>query len=293
MRKASSLWIIALFGIFILYSCASDDNSTTDDTAYLEAETRLNVSYGIHEQHTYDLYLPEGRSSDFTKVIMLIHGGGWTSGDKSDMTGIVSVIQNLHPDHAVVNVNYVLATTEIPAFPNQFLDIKTIITKLTNEREELQIKPEFGLIGASAGAHIAMMYDYFYDNDNRVKFVANIVGPTDFDDPFYTENPNFEFLLALLVDENSYPPGTDYSQAVSPLYQVSASSSPTCLFYGTEDPLVPTSNGTNLHQKLIDYSVDTTLRIYEGGHGDNWSQADITDMYSVVSDYLKTYLHID
>jgi len=290
MTKTTFLYIIAFFGIIITSSCSSDDNSAADDTVYLEAETQLDVSYGIHEQHTYDLYLPAGRSSEFTKVIMLIHGGGWTSGDKSDMTGIVSAIQNLHPGYAIVNVNYVLATMEIPAFPNQFLDIKTIITKLTNEKNELQINPEFGLIGVSAGAHIAMMYDYFYDTGNKVKFVANIVGPTDFDDPFYAENPDFEFLLALLVDESAYPPGTDYSQAISPLYQVSASSSPTCLFYGTVDPLVPVSNGINLHQKLVDNSIDTVLKIYEGGHGDNWSQADILDMYGTINGYIAEYL---
>lgn len=290
MRKASFFWIIALIGLITNISCSSDDNSSTDETDYLDAEIRLDVSYGIHGQHTYDLYLPAGRSSEFTKVIMLIHGGGWTSGDKSDMNAAVSVIQSLHPDYAIVNVNYMLATIDIPAFPNQFLDIKTIVQKLTTEKEALQINPEFGLIGVSAGAHIAMMYDYVYDTNNQVKFVANIVGPTDFTDPFYTEDPNFEILLALLVDENAYPPGTDYSQAVSPLYQVTASSSPTCLFFGTEDPLIPISNGINLHQKLMDYSVDTTLKIYQGGHGDDWSQTDVLDMYGIISGYIVEYL---
>src|SRR5690606_20251384 len=138
------------------------------------------------------------RTSASTPVIMLIHGGGWIGGDKSDMNGAVSIIQTLHPDYAIVNVNYVLATNDIPAFPNQFLDIKTIVQKLTAEKEDHQIKPEFGLIGVSAGAHIAMMYDYVYDTNNQVKFVANIVGPTVFTDSFYTQYPNFEILLAFL-----------------------------------------------------------------------------------------------
>ncbi len=275
--------------LFLVYACSNSDD-TTENEIPLEAETYLNVSYGSNPQQVYDLYLPAGRNSTDTKVIMLIHGGGWTAGDKNDMNGTVALLQSLYPEYAIANVNYVLANAENYAFPNQFLDIQTIVNKITSESQELHIKPEFGMIGMSAGAHIAMMYDYAYDNQDQVKFVASIVGPSDFNDPFYDDNFDIPNLIQILVDPSAYPDGTDYLTELSPVSHVSSASSPTCMFYGNEDPLVPESNGTSLQQRLNQFGVDNTLRIYNGGHGDNWSYENITEMQQIIGDYIEMYL---
>ena len=76
----------------------------------IEASVQLNVSYGDDPQQVYDLYLPANRSSSKTKVIVLVHGGGWTEGDKEDMSGFIPFIQNDFPNHAIVNLNYELAS---------------------------------------------------------------------------------------------------------------------------------------------------------------------------------------
>lgn len=252
----------------------------------------LNVSYGSNAQQKYDLYLPADRSANKTKVIALIHGGGWTGGDKADMDFLVPYIKERHPDHAILNINYVLADIQTPAFPNQFLDVEAVVNKLTAEKDALQIKPQFAMIGVSAGAHISLMYDYVYDTDDQVKIVADIVGPTDFTDPFYSENPDFPFLMASLVDENAYPPGTDYAEELSPAWQVSASSSPTLLYYGNVDPLVPISNGHTLNDALTNAQVDHSFTVYEGGHG-NWAPSDIEAMKQQISVYIDSYLNIE
>lgn len=288
--KLSFFKIYYLILILPLFISCSQDDQVVEEEVYLEEEIMLNVSYGNHPQQVYDLYLPAGRTSASTPVIMLIHGGGWTGGDKSDMTQVVYHLQNLHPGYAVVNVNYVLATESIPAFPNQFLDIQSIVNKLTSEKETLQIKPQFGFIGASAGAHIAMMYDYAYDTQDQVKFVANVVGPSDFTDPFYSDQPNFDLYLAILTDLSAYPPGTNLAQTLSPVYQISPLSSPTCSFYGTTDPLVPVSNGISLHDQLTEYGIYNTLKIYVGGHADDWSPEDLADMTQIISSYIDAYL---
>src|SRR5690606_6310776 len=131
------IWSLVLF-ITLTVSCSKEDDTTQEEEQYLEEKIMLNVSYGSHPQQVYDLYLPAGRSSQTTKVMMIIHGGGWTEGDKNDMNTVVNAIRESHPQYAVVNVNYILATLEQLAFPNQFLDIKTIIQKLTSEKEEHQ-----------------------------------------------------------------------------------------------------------------------------------------------------------
>ncbi len=282
-----------LFLISICFSsCDSDESSTTDPLPILEAETRLNVPYGQHPKQVYDLYLPRARSQEKTKVIILVHGGGWTAGDKNEMSEFVHFLKENHPDYAIANINYVLAEIGIPAFPNQFLDLGRVISQLTEQQFELEIHPQFGLIGTSAGAHISLMYDYVYDTTNQVKFVADIVGPTDFTDPFYADNPNFNLLLQVLVDQNAYPSGTPIAQAVSPVYQVSSISSPTILFYGNQDPLVPLSNGQTLKHNLEVNGITHTLRVYEGGHGDNWSAADYADLRQHLESFMLTHLPI-
>ena len=281
----------------LLISCSSDDAPGDDGpiiTEPLLAETFLNVSYGENSQQVYDIYLPAGRTSDKTKVIVLVHGGGWTSGDKADMDNFVDLIQTAHPNHAIVNINYVLASAVqpfVPAFPNQFLDIQSVIDQITDEKETLQIVPEFGLIGTSAGAHISLMYDAVYDNHDVVKMVADIVGPTNFTDPFYANDPLFNLALSALVDESAYPLGANYAEVTSPALQVSNSSSPTILFYGNQDPLVPLSNGELLKTNLTNASVTNSFTVYDGGHGD-WDEASLLDLQVQLSNFIEAHLPI-
>lgn len=292
MKIRHSIFLFLIITTLAFVSCNSDDNFI-DQSVIVSEELRLDVLYGAHPQQTYDLFLPEGRDEANTKVIMLIHGGGWVEGDKADMQDAFDLLRERHPNHAIVNVNYVLANLQTPAFPNQFLDIKSIIEKLTNESSSLRINPTFGIIGASAGAHIGLMYDYVYDTNDAVKFVASVVGPTDFTDPFYADNPEFELLLNLLVDNDAYEDDVDLAIAVSPAYQVSEMSSPTVMFYGNQDPLVPLNNAYTLRTALNAANVENSLNVYNGGHGDDWSELEIASMQSKISQYINMYLAVE
>lgn len=302
--KRPLTFILLLFLLLVLSpGCSSSDDDTfvpeaqeeiADTPAPLSNLVLTDVSYGENDQQVYDLYLPEGRSSSKTKVVVIIHGGGWTSGDKADMTPFVNYFLTNHPDHAVLNLNYVLASIQgPPAFPNQYLDVQSAIDQVVAQQEELQIVPEFGFLGASAGAHLAMMYDYTYDTEDQVKFVIDIVGPSDFTDPFYADDPNFPFALSLLADENQFPEGSDLGVANSPALVASSSSSPTFLFYGDQDPIVPLTNGERLNDALTTVDVIHDFTVYEGGHGDDWSDEANIDLALKTASYVNTYLAIE
>lgn len=299
MKKLHFLLLIVLGLGITISSCSTDDSNDTieiiQDEDPLSAIFSLNVSYGENPQQVYDIYLPEGRSSEKTKVIILVHGGGWTEGDKADMNNFVELIQQALPNYAIVNINYVLANTSPPfisAFPNQFLDLGMVIDQIISQKEDLHILPEFGLIGTSAGAHISLMYDYIYDTQDVVKMVCDIVGPTNFTDPHYADNPLFGLLLDVLVDENAYPLGTNYAEVTSPALNVSSSSSPTILFYGNQDPLVPLSNGELLEDNLSIASIDHSFTVYDGGHGD-WDVSSLQDLNIKLTNFIGTYLPIE
>ena len=299
MKKLFYLLFFTSSFIVIFTSCSSDDTNTDDEIIIeeesLTAETIQNISYGENSQQVYDIYLPAGRTSDKTKAVILVHGGGWTSGDKADMENFIESIQLFLPNHAIVNINYILGDTNppfIPAFPNQFLDVGLVINQLTEQKENLQILPEFGLIGTSAGAHISLMYDSVYDTHDVVKMVADIVGPTNFTDPFYSKNPLFNLALSALVDESAYPIGTNYAEITSPALQVSSDTSPTILFYGNQDPLVPLSNGDLLKANLSEASVTNSYTVYDGGHGD-WDESSLIDLQLQLIDFINTYLPVE
>lgn len=289
MGKLWNLGYILSF-LFLVVCCNNNDDSSPA-TQILEAQTLTNVSYGAHPQQVFDLYLPKGRSAQSTKVIMLIHGGGWTEGDKADMNVMAAHFRTSYPNHTIANVNYVLADANQKAFPHQFLDIQKIIQKLTQEKDSYQIKPEFGLIGTSAGAHLAMMVDNLYDPQNQIKMVINIVGPTNFEDPFYQDQFPLEGAYWYLVDQSAYPEGTNFLHELSPINHIHSNrTSPTALFYGTNDPLVPASNGVDLQSKLTQNQIPNVLKIYEGGHGNDWNQNDYNEALTIIQQYLDTYL---
>lgn len=281
--------------LFFLTACSKEDIAPSEDpkNQHSLAETLENINYGIDPQQTYDLYLPANRSPSTTKVLVFIHGGGWIQGDKNDMKEYIPLIQDSHPDHALLNINYRLAIPHSrTAFPNQFLDIELALQHITLKAEEFGIHPEFGLIGASAGGHLALQYDNFYDLPDQVKMVCSIVGPTNLTDPFYSENPDFLVALDMLVDENAYPGVSNYAKAISPAFFVNLNSSPTILFYGNEDRLVPISNGTFVKEKFDAAGIINSLTIYEGGHGD-WEKLDQKDLHLQLNAFIEDHLPVN
>ncbi|ARV12997.1 alpha/beta hydrolase [Gilvibacter sp. SZ-19] len=298
LRSHFFIWVF--FGFMLTLGCSSDEQpqdtdmqEQSDTTVPLAAAIQTDVSYGSDPQQVYDLYLPAGRNSTKTKVLVLVHGGGWASGDKQDMTPYISWIQSELPQYAIMNINYVLADATTPAFPNQFLDLKAALNQVKEQASELEVLPEFGLIGVSAGAHISLMTDYVYDNEDLIKMVCSIVGPTDFTDPFYSENPEFQILLAALTDESAYASDTNYAEVTSPVYQVNSASAPTIMFYGNTDPLVPITNGLNLEAALANANISHSFTIYEGGHGDDWSQANYENLQMQLIGYISQYLAVN
>jgi len=64
----------------VLFSCQKDKMADPLPIPVAE-KTELNVSYGTDASQKMDIYLPAGRITTTTKVIILIHGGGWNQGD--------------------------------------------------------------------------------------------------------------------------------------------------------------------------------------------------------------------
>lgn len=275
MRK----YLLLLF-IGALWSCGSDD----DNNSILPAQSLKNVPYGSDSQQLIDIDLPEGRNSATTKVLVIVHGGGWSGGSKEDMAAAVAVSRLQFPTYAIVNVNYRLATAERPAYPAQLDDLSAVIEHL--ESNNYGISKQYAFLGVSAGAHLSMLYAYHFDPEHKIKVVASIVGPTDFTDPAYEGSELAETMFPYLVGAEPTP---ELVAEVSPATHVNANVAPTIQFLGNADPLIPTSQGTRLKAKLDDFGVTNQLHFYDAGHG-NFSVADSQDIYAKLGNFINAHL---
>ncbi|SFB84583.1 alpha/beta hydrolase [Kaistella jeonii] len=257
--------ISAVVLLFFLSSCNNDSES---DIVYTNARNLMDVSYGPDSKQKMDIYLPPNRSNSKTKVFVLIHGGGWTSGDKVDFNSYIPKLQMNLSDFAIVNINYRLVGSSVTyLLPYLTDDVKYVLDNLGQNSSEYGIKPEFVLCGVSAGGHLSMLYSYKYDDQKRVKAVVNIVGPTNFEDSYYTSYPQYWDAIPFIIDPSLLPPNYSAPKFASPITWVTNSSAPTISFFGSNDELVPPSQKTILDQKLQEKNVANESYLYNGGHG--------------------------
>lgn len=273
--------MLPIIMLFFNLGC-NDAAEKKEPKEILPAQELKNVAYGKDPEQTMDMYLPEGRDEN-TKVFILVHGGGWSGGSKSDFNYVVPILRKHFPHHAVVNINYRLATIQEPAFPKQVQDIEKVVAQL--KEGDYSISSDYAFIGASAGAHLAMLYSYKYDSTHNVRAVCNIVGPADFTDPFYAGHPYFNYAAMYLVGNIANRP--EVTIEVSPAMQVKKDSPATIMFYGGQDPVVPASQAIRLKAKLDAAGVYNEYHLYKnGGHG-NWNQQTMTDFEDKLIDFLK------
>lgn len=251
--------------------------ATTDILDTTLAYEEQDIVYGDDENQTFDLYLPADRTLD-TKVIILIHGGGWSDGDKAEMDAIKDLLIQDFPDVAIANMNYRLADSNNKPYPMQTNDISTVIRYLKTNETKLSISDQLGFIGASAGGHLALLWAYSFDTLQKTNMVCSIVGPTNLTDPnFITaaeENSELDVFLTLFGED----PTDEYLEEASPLHQVTANAPATILFYGGQDPLIPISQGADLNEKLSKLSVTHEYTLYpEAGHG--WTGLEFVDTW--------------
>jgi acetyl esterase/lipase len=267
-----------LISVFIISSCKKDDAPEQDMSV-----TILNVSYGTNSQQKMDVYLPATRSTTDTKVMIMIHGGAWNSGDKADFNEYVDSLKKREPTYAIFNINYRLANVS-DLFPAQELDIKAAVEFIYNKRQEYKISDKFVLVGASAGAHLALLQGYKYSTPVKPKAIIDFFGPTDLIDMYH--NPPNALVQPLLVAVTGVTPtaNTLYMQS-SPINFISSQSPPTMILHGGTDIVVAPSQSVLLNTRLQTAGVIHQYFFYTSeGHG--WVGANLSDSFNKIQAFL-------
>ena len=269
----------------IMFSAIPAGAAVKDTTLTLPSSEYYNVAYGADPKQVMDIYLPEGRSLLSTKVMVLLHGGSWSGGDKNSFKGYVDSLKNHLTDYAFVNVNYRLASSTRNKFPAQENDVRAAMSFIFNRSGEYNISQNVVLLGASAGAHLALLQAYKYSDPVKVKAVISFFGPSDFnymyDNPVFPQVPA---LLELLLGGSPVINKSAYHDS-SPISYVNAKSCPTLLFQGGKDLLVNPRQAELLRDKLQKENVPSELIVYpEEGHG--WHGKSLGDSFNNIARFL-------
>lgn len=247
-----------------------------------------NVSYGSDTSQVMDVFLPAGRDSANTKVILFIHGGSWSGGDKNEFFDAIPALRTKLQDYALFNMNYRLAKDNSTRFPAQINDIQAAMKFITAKAAEYRINAsKFCLVGASAGGHLALLQSYAYNQDGRIKAVVDLFGPTDLID-LYNNHPIPDQARPVVVNFLGATPAhnPDLYRQASPINFINARTVPTRIFHGSADFVVPVTQSITLKARLDTNRVKSEITIYPNeGHG--WFGPNLSDTYQRTIDFIK------
>ncbi len=235
-------------------------------------ETRTDVTYSTSEagELKMDVYFP--RTPGPWPVVVSIHGGGWSSGDKSDAAGAALTGKLVDAGFVVAAVNYRLAPEW--RFPAQIEDVKCAVRHLRANSSAYGIDPRrIGAYGGSAGGHLAALLGAVDDDDfdggsgasSRVRAVVEMFGPTDLTVPFPGGAVDTELGEQVFGSNDASSP---LLKEASPVNYVGADDPPFLIVHGMEDSLVPFSQSLEFYHAIQQSGGTARLvRVANAGHG--------------------------
>ena len=216
---------------------------------------------------TLDVYVPEG-NGPFPACI-LVHGGGWTHGDKR--TFIKPLFEPLSKaGFAWFSINYRLAPKH--HYPACVEDVESAIRWVKAHTGEYHVDPErIALIGESAGGHLVSLAGVRAKADTRVAAVVPFYAPHDLE--LQREDTCLKPLFGLKVLNDA---ARKKLREASPITYVHKGLPPFLLVHGTKDKGVPLQQSLKFKEKMAAAGNVCDLIVVEGGiHGmENWETID-------------------
>jgi len=277
-------FILCFFTIFLFTSCVTVTETIQEvyDTIHAsDYQVFKDLPYGDEINQNFDIYLPIVESNEEMNLIVLVHGGSWISGDKSDFGYFAQWIMTNLDNTIVSSINYRFLDDDV-SFINILDDVNSSVNKSVEFAQSKNFKlKNMAMGGSSSGGQISLMY--CYTNTDRsplpIKFCLALSSPTDLEDTFYQEivtnkkltildllnvqERKFEIVEKLLGEDNLGDAVTKLPQ-ISPVNYVSPKTVPTIVAHGEEDNIVPLSNSLYLVESLSENEVSYDFKLFKG-----------------------------
>ncbi len=234
-----------------------------------------NLAYGEAERNIMDIYVPESAyGNEHNGVILYIHGGSWTGGNKEDMAekckrfakkGYITATMNytLYADGLFGKITALTMCDEIDKAIDKI--------KAFSEEKELNIT-KLAVSGYSAGAHLSMLYGFSRADESSIElvFTANQVGPSDFHSEVWGSTGLASMLSGIVITDEMITNGKaeDIINLVSPTAYVTKETVPSVLAYGGTDMIVPSGNAKRIKAAFEDADATHSYILYPlSNHG--------------------------
>ena len=264
-----------------------------------------DLTYGDGDANKFDLYLPADSSKESYGLVVYLHAGGFTSGDKKDDTQMLQWLCS--KGYVAAGINYTLRTEENTASVySQSVEIRDAIPVVIEKAKKLGYSiDKMAVAGGSAGHALAMIYAYRDAEQSPVPVVLTFgaVGPAS----YYQEDwggfgldksdeacaAMFSVMSGEKITPEEVADGS-YLQKVKPISPadwVTADSPATVVAYGTHDKIQPFLASLRLKSALQENGVDYKyFEAEHSGHGlQNDSKVSIAWMKAIEA-YLDKYM---
>lgn len=268
-----------------------------------------DISYADGEANKFDLYVPANSSKESYGLVVYLHAGGFTSGDKAGDAEMLSWLCS--KDYVAAGINYTLRTDDNDkSVYSQSMEIKEAMPTVVEEAGKLGYKIDsMAIAGGSAGGTLAMLYAYrdAADSPVPVKMMFEAVGPSSFyrsDWGVYGLDRNteesksaaaglFSVMLGSEIDVSviDTPEYDEIIKPISAFMWVDENSVPSVIAYGTHDRVCPFGSAAHLVNALKENGVD--YQYFEMPHSGHGLQNDdkIYEQYmKAVEEYLDKYM---
>lgn len=272
-----------------------------------------DLSYGDKKANKFDMYLPANNTRDNYGLVVHLHAGGFTSGDKADDKQMLSWLCS--KGYVAVGINYTLFSEENPDANvyTQSIEIRNAIPRVIEEAKKYGYSiNEMAIAGGSAGHTLAMIYAY-RDADISpipVKLLFGAVGPSSFyaeDWDIYGFDKNTDEaregavrllgtmggvkLTSDMIENGSY---IDKLKLISAVMWVNEDTVPSVVAYGKYDKVQPFKASQRLLKAYKENNID--YQYFECSHSGHGLQNDnkIFKKYmETVEEYLEKYMPLD
>ena len=274
--------LIFIFVLLISGTCfAAEPVVKADARSSGEVKVKLNQRYSksAGRYGFCDVYQPAGPAIGAGyPVVVVVHGGGWISGDKWTLEGYCRSLAQA--GIVAISVNYRLAPDH--KFPSQLDDVREAMLWTQRRSQSLSIDMDrLGLFGYSAGGHLVLLTASLADESMEVQASAS---DWPLDDPRWKRLPKAKAVCAggppcdfqnLPIDNTamayflggSRRERPELYAAASPLAHVSKADPVSMIIHGDQDIIVPIAGSQIFVEKQKKLGVRHQLSIIPGqGH---------------------------
>ncbi|MBR2956748.1 MAG: alpha/beta hydrolase [Clostridia bacterium] len=282
--------------IAILLSSVSVISTFIGGLSFEKYELFKDIRYGEAERNIMDIYVPDSAyENEHNGVILYIHGGSWTGGNKEDMASKAK--RFARKGYITASMNYTLyadglfgKVTALTMCDEIGKAIKKI--KAFSDEKELNIT-KLAVSGYSAGAHLSMLYGFSRANESAIElvFTANQVGPSDFHSEVWGSTGLASMLSGIeITAEMTDTQKEEVISLVSPTAYVTKDTVPSILAYGGTDMIVPSGNAERIKAAFETAGATHSYILYPlSNHGLGLDPLCEMEYINTVEEYCKEY----